>query len=387
MANKKRAIVLAGGGPAVGLSLGAMKRLDEEKDLNFDVWSCACIGAWVGVLWNQAEPGKNFEETDAFMRKVFRPDNYYSRFPMATVFAPNWADYIGSTMSFIADPRNYENLIVPEMIQDALMDLAKFAMSPTDWNMGNLNTVIFNSLMAPNPFIRFTTSMMYLSSLKGLAQIYYPNSMLLNEIKFQNLYQDDRPYLYHNAYDLTAQRLSLFSNNKKDQYQDITDASLCACSALPFIESPVEIENSIYCEGATVDTVNFEHLLENHPDLDEIWVSRILDVKQVRRPNNLLDALNNLVMLFAASVSADDVELFLYKVEEYKKAGKCKKSLKVLQLEVDHNIYYDWTYSNLDASINDGYKAAEKLLAAYHSGCGSHSELMAQKGPSLTAAA
>ena len=374
MGELKRAVVLAGGGPAVGLSLGALKRIHEESDIHFDVWSCACIGAWVGVLWNQAKPGEEFAATDAFMRKVFRPDTHYDRFPMATVFAPNWADYISAMTTFIADPRSYRNLILPDMIMEAMADFARFAATPSEWNIGNLNSVIFNDLIAPNPIARFVSSMMYKSTLQGLSQIYYPNNRLLNQIGFDALYAEDKPYLYHNAYNLTTQRLELFSNKKSDQYQNITDASLCACSALPYIEAPVEIESMIYCEGATVDTVNFEHLLQNHPDLDEVWVSRILDVKQVRRPNNLVDALNNLVMLFASAVSADDVTQFIEDVERKKAAGLVKKSLKVLQLEVDHSIYYDWTYSNLDASTEDGYRAADRLLTAYRTGLCSHSE-------------
>jgi len=263
MSELKRAIVFACGGPAVGLSLGALKRLHEEPDIRFDVWFCACIRAWVGVLWNQAKPGDEFAAMDGFMRRVSGPDA---------------------------------------------------------------------------------------------------------------LYADDKPFLYHNAYNPSGQALELFSNKKNDQYQDITAASLCACSALPYIEAPVEIENSIYCEGATVYTVNFERLLQNYPDLDEVWVSRILDVKQVRRPNKLVDAPNNLVMLFASTVSEDDVNLFIEEVGRKKAEGVVKKSLRVLQLEVDHNIYYDWTYSNLDAPTKDGYRAAERLLAAYRTGLWSHSE-------------
>ena len=48
----------------------------------------------------------------------------------------------------------------------------------------------------------------------------------------------------------------------------ISASSLCACSALPFIEGTVEIDGVTYCEGALVDTVNFESLLEEHPELE-----------------------------------------------------------------------------------------------------------------------
>ena len=73
MSELKRAIVLAGGDPAVGLSLGALRRLHEESNIRFDGWFCACIGAWVGLLWNQAKPGEEAQAVDGFMREVFRP--------------------------------------------------------------------------------------------------------------------------------------------------------------------------------------------------------------------------------------------------------------------------------------------------------------------------
>jgi predicted acylesterase/phospholipase RssA len=76
---------------------------------------------------------------------------------------------------------------------------------------------------------------------------------------------------------------------------------------LPYILSPVVINGTTYVEGATIDTVGFKDLLKNHPDLDEIWVCRILDTHQIRPHHNLVEALNNLVMLFASTTSEDDV--------------------------------------------------------------------------------
>ena len=38
----------------------------------------------------------------------------------------------------------------------------------------------------------------------------------------------------------------------------------------------MKIDGTTYVEGATVDTVGFWDLLQNHPDLDEVWVCRIL---------------------------------------------------------------------------------------------------------------
>lgn len=357
----KRAIALAGGGPAVGLSIGTLKRLYEEPDIRFDVWTLACIGAWLGIVWNQAEPGTEVDTSVDFFRGIFRPDQVYDKFPIASAFAPDFAASMQNTMSFVLDPTSYQNLVVPDAIMGAYEEILRFATDPRQWTNSNLNVLILNQFMAVNPWTRFMTSMMYKSKTKGLARIYYKDSALLKSIKFDKLYQPGKPVLYHNAYNLTDDRLELFSN-RNPKYDKITGQTLCACSALPYIEEPVVMDGKTYCEGATVDTVNFEDLMRNHPDLDEVWVSRILDIKQVRKAENLYDALNNLVMLFAATTSEDDVKLFKYHV------AKTNPNLKVIEIPVAFNIDYDWTYSNLDRSIVEGYDAADHVLAAYREG-------------------
>jgi hypothetical protein len=67
-------------------------------------------------------------------------------------------------------------------------------------------------------------------------------------------------------------------------------------------------------------------------------------------------------MLFAATTSEDDVKLFKYHV-----AAKYPK-LKVIEIPVAYNIDYDWKYSNLDRSMDEGYDAADRVLAAYREG-------------------
>lgn len=357
----KRAICLAGGGPAVGLSIGALERFHQEPDIRFDVWSLACIGAWLGIVWNAAETGQELEATNTFFRHHFRPDDVYDRFPIASGFAPDFEAMTENTLNFMLDSGSYKNLLVPEAIKEASEDLLAFSRDPGRWNKADFNSMVLNDILAVNPVSRFMTSLIYKSRTNGLSRIYYPDSAFLNQINFDNLYQPGRPVLYHNAYNLTDQRLELFSN-RDAKYQRISGETLCACSALPYIEEPVTMNGKVYCEGATVDTVNFEHLLSNHPDLDEVWVSRILDRKQIRRPENLYDALNNLVMLFAATTSEDDVKLFKYHLME---SGS---KLKVVEIPVNHHINYDWSWSNLDRSIADGRKAADQVLKAYRAG-------------------
>lgn len=357
----KRAIALAGGGPAVGLSIGSLKRLHEEADIKFDVWTLACIGAWLGIVWNQAEEGKELDTSIEFFRGIFRPDDVYDKFPIAAAFAPDWMSCVQNAVTFALDPKSYQNLVVPDAIMAAYEEIVRFASDPTQWTNSNFNTLILNQVLAVNPWTRFMTSLMYKSQTRGLSRIWYKDSALLAKIKFENLYKPGKPALYHNAYNLTKDKLELFAANDS-RYQRISGHTLCACSALPYIEEPVVIDGVTYCEGATVDTVNFEDLMRNHPDLDEVWVSRILDIKQVRKPDNLYDALNNLVMLFAATTSEDDVKLFKHHV------AKHYPHVKVIDIPVAYNVSYDWTYSNLDRSIVEGYEAADAVLRAYRQG-------------------
>ena len=148
----------------------------------------------------------------------------------------------------------------------------------------------------------------------------------------------------------------------------IDESTLCACSALPYIEETVKIKvpagESTYCEGASVHTVNFQSLLEEHGDLEEIWISRIVDLHQIRKPENLVDGLSNLCQLFAATVGEDDVKLFKYHVVDRGWKGK------VVEIHVPAHINFKWDHSNLGNSRTLGYLAAKQAIAAERKGQG-----------------
>jgi hypothetical protein len=249
---------------------------------------------------------------------------------------------------------------------------------------GDINGWILNQVMAPNPFVRNMMSMMYLSNVNGLSRINYPKSEFMKRINFERLKNADMPAIVHNAWNLDKRKLALFSNrplnvkNDKYRFDGAIDAStLCACSALPFIEGTVEIGRDTYCEGALVDTVNFDSLLEEHPDLEEIWVSRIVDTKQIQKPENLHDALANLCQLFAATVGEDDVRLFKYHIRCDKKSDAEKertKKLKVVEIHVPGHINFKWNHSNLDNGCKLGKVSAEQAIKAYdeHEKRGAH---------------
>lgn len=357
----KRAIALAGGGPAAGLHIGALEKFDKAG-IKFDVWALSCIGAWVGIVYNQCDPGKEVEQTRQFFHDyVFRDDVSYSRFPINSVFGADSAAITRALAAFVLDPNSYRNLWLPSHLMAAAQDTLAFLRDPSRWNEGDFNRWTLNSVLSVNPFVRYWTSVMYLSRINGLSRICYPDSNFMRSIKFERLFEKDKPFIFHNAWNINKGRLALFSNKpsfKPEDYKRITPTSLCACSALPYVEETVDIDGETYCEGALIDTVNFKRLIKDH-DLDEIWVSRIVSEKQVRPPNTLADALANLCMLFAATVGEDDIKLFRFHAEKEKWPGR------LIEIEVADQINFEWTHSNLEYGRKLGYHATERAIEKY----------------------
>lgn len=362
----KRAITLSGGGPAAGMSIGTLERLDAEPDLAFDVWSSSSIGAWTMVAYHSAPQGEGVDHTKSSMKEVFRPDDWYARFPIPTIFTPDWFEIMRNTVAFICDPQSYNDLVVPDQIWDAMEYVARFVTDPTKWTSGDFNHLMLNAVLAPNPVVRFWTSLIYKSGVNGLSSVYHPNNPLLEKLDFDQLYQSNAPEMYHNAYNLSRKRMEIFSNSHERlnrrmnrAYRPITAKSLVAGSALPYIEEPIDMDGETFCEGALLDTINFRQLLEDHPDLDEIWVSRLLDANQIDRPENLYEALNNLIMLFAVTTSENNVNLFKKYLREN------NHNVRVVDIPGSSQSTHDWTYSNLEDSIKVGYSLTDFVLARY----------------------
>jgi predicted acylesterase/phospholipase RssA len=364
----KRAICLGAGGPAAGLHIGVLEGL-RDRDIRFDqeedVWALSCIGAWVGIIYNQAKKGEEVQETYNFFRDVFRDDKSYKSFPTNTIFATDWAGNADAMMNFLLEPKNYRNAFLPREIMRSFVNTMSVMSRRKRWRKfseGDFNRWVLNDVLAVNPVVRFLTALAYKSEIDGLSRLYYPDSSFLKAIKFEVLKDPGKPFIYHNAWNLTKQKLQLFSNKPvaSRDYMKITAQSLCSCSALPFIEQTVEIDGQKYCEGALVDTVNFKNLLEDHPDLDEIWISRLLDADQIHPPKDLTDSLANLCELFAASLGEDDVKLFKIHVEQENKWHGT-----IVEIHVSRDINFHWSHKNLDHSRRVGYRAAIEAVKRY----------------------
>jgi predicted acylesterase/phospholipase RssA len=119
-----RAITLAGGGPAAGLHIGVLEGLQNaDPRIKFDVWALSCIGAWVGIIYNQWETGDKAEKTFQFFRNnIFRDDDSYSRFPINTVFGPDLGTNASALIKFLSAPDSYDKLFLGRKIADAFTE-------------------------------------------------------------------------------------------------------------------------------------------------------------------------------------------------------------------------------------------------------------------------
>jgi predicted acylesterase/phospholipase RssA len=366
---KQRAIALAGGGPAAGLHIGALAAL-EEAGIEFDVFSLSCVGAWVGIVYNtRPGPHRAVQTYDFFATHCFRDDASYAWFPVNRGFSSDLQTLLRAWMEFPFSPqRKWGDWILPQQIGAGLLNsLALWSRGrlPTDQE---LNNWLLNDVMAVNPATRFLISLIYQSQVNGLTKIYYDHSEVLEEVfRGRTLYEEGKPVIYHNAWRMAKGErkgdMQIFHNRPaQDQeggYMEISKRSLCACSALPFIEESVEINGDVYTEGALVDTVNFAHLLRDHPGLDEVWINRIVGEKQVKAPNNLCDSLGNLPMQFAAEVGENDIKLFRQHL--LNQTSMRPRVVEIPMLDTT-KVNFDWSHANLRQGFNEGKEAVNRLL-------------------------
>jgi hypothetical protein len=377
--NKKRAIALAGGGPAAGLHIGALAEL-EDAGIEFDVFALSCIGAWVGIVYNTrsrpnsaADLSRAEQTLEFFDKHCFRDDRSYEWFPINRGFATDSQALLQAWAKFPFSPTlDWSSLVLPPDIYKSLLNTTALFANPKRWTDQEFNYWLLNDVLAVNPFTRYLISMLYNSEINGLSKIYYENSPVLKEVfKGECLYGDDMPDVYHNAWRLPTEKepgkMQIFHNRGKtslvgeepDAYLRISPKSLCACSALPYIEESIFIEPHEYTEGALVDTVNFKNLLQDHPNLDEVWVNRIVDESQVKSPRSIAGAMANLPMQFAAEVGENDVKLFRQHL-----LNQSHMRPRVVEIPIDPqtHVTFEWKHSNLMQGFREGREAVKRLL-------------------------
>ncbi|MGB0507757.1 MAG: patatin-like phospholipase family protein [Pikeienuella sp.] len=359
----KRAITLGGGGPAAGLHLGALKAF-EEFDIEFDVWSLSCIGVWVGGQYLSYPKDEALAKTIEHFRKyIFVDDVTYDKWPIGAGFTPNLQSWAEAGMKFMTDPKSYQNLVSPAATAIAMERWQTFMSDPKYWQPAGFNQ-LFAATAAANPITRFLVSLMWLSPLTGLTGGSQPGPSLTPNTDVDALFNPGQPFVYHNAWNMRDDKIQLFSNQKNPDHgmMTLSSASMGAASALPYIIQPKVIDGIPYCEGALVRTVSFTDLLRDHPDLEEIWVIRIVDPAQVRPTQNMDDAMNNLTMLFAGALGEANVQNYQDEVQIH--FPELYDRITFIDVPVSHEVNFDWTHSNLDLGIQQGYKNTKESILA-----------------------
>src|SRR5947209_7242893 len=206
---------------------------------------------------------------------------------MNTIFAPDWASNAEAMWDFLLEPRNYKNALLPREIMKSFMHtisaLGRMSATRRRWrplndrefeevrefaefSEGDFNRWTLNHVLAVNPVVRFLTAMMYKSKIDGLSRLYYPDSKFLKNIKFDRLYEGDKPFICHNAWNLSKHDLVLFANqdvklfkyhitcgDDKDRYKHITIVEIPVFSGIKFEWSHSNLELGIKCGAAAAE--------------------------------------------------------------------------------------------------------------------------------------
>lgn len=383
-----RAVAFGGGGPAVGISVGFLKALQDFNDqkeqagqpqrrIDFDVWVAGCVGGWLTCLYHLA--GKDATRVEAQMKAFFRDDRMYEHFPAPMTFTPDIPEQIVAGLNFLVDPR-YRDPAMPihlaQSIAQCYQEMVQLFLTRGRWSYGDFCYLMLNAVMAPNPAARLLMSLLYKTPITGLNKLWFGpgRSGLLDQFDLEKLREPGVPPIYINSYNLERKRSDLYCNHPAQSpvpTGKLTMDALCASSALPYVFAPVEVDGELHCEGALLDSFCFEAVYRNHDHINEVWISQIVDHKQVRPPANLLDALNNLIMLYAGTTSRNDIETFVNYLnrEEYVQVRLNPQYeanyIECFQLPVPESTEYYWSYTNYENSVRASRNACAEYLRNY----------------------
>lgn len=357
----KRAIALSGGGPPVGLQVGALKALDE-CDIEFEVFTTDCIGSWTACIYNSHHKAKRFAKMKQFYNACFVPDDVFDGFSVPiNLFVTDYYSDLKLYWQKLFDYRTYQGLFLP---QRQIEYMTKY-LNPFNFPKTSLGfSLMFTAAMSLNPYARLMFKLYYQSPKTGRSWLLGPENhgedFVDQFIDFNKLMRIDS-LIYLNAFNLTQKKINLFVNRTDHPtYKPITLRALKANSSILGYLENVDIDDQQYCEGAVADTVNFNDLLVNHPDLNEVWVINILDYKEIKPPKNQLEAELLAVELPFATIARSDIKLFAFHLKE---TGLDKK-IKLIKIDLSYKeLDFFWRHSTLERGIQAGYEGA---LVAIH---------------------
>ncbi|MEO0914259.1 MAG: hypothetical protein AAFY59_14940, partial [Pseudomonadota bacterium] len=114
-------------------------------------------------------------------------------------------------MKYPFEPSSYTNLVAPIAIQQAGEALRTYMSDPKYWNP-HAGAQLFTAMAAAHPATRFLTSWIWKSEVKGMTGGAHKGPGLSSGLDVEALFAPDKPFFYHNAYNMTDDRIELFAN-------------------------------------------------------------------------------------------------------------------------------------------------------------------------------
>lgn len=359
----KRAIALSGGGPPVGLQVGALKALDENQ-IEFDVFATDCIGSWTACIYNSHQKAKRFKKMKEFYNACFVPDEIFEGFSVpANIFVTDYFKDFTIYWQKLFDPATYQGLFLPQHMYEYMLHY----LNPINYPKNSVDlSLMITKAMSLNPYSRLMFKLFYQSPKTGRSWLLGPENygedFVGRFIDFENL-MTIKSMIYVNAFNLTQKETNLFVNREDHvRYKPISLRALKANSSILGYMQNWDIDGEKYCEGAVADTVNFKDLLRNHPDLNEVWVINILDYKEIKPPKNQLEADLLAVELPFTTIAHDDIKLFDF----YLKEAGLNKKIKLIKINLSYKeLDFFWKQSTLEKGIQVGYNGAVATIKEY----------------------
>lgn len=335
------ALILGGGAPNATLMAGALVAF-IEAGVEFEIISTSGAGAIVGLLYAVPKQGTAIEMLKKLPGLGIADPIYqglpinYKVFNKPGVLADNWRNLLAAN-PFYQQVINQENPTPTQRLFSDWLQLVTATLCPT-----NL-TPLSSGLCAHVPFI--------------------------DEIVNFSALADITPQFYLNAYNLTQHEMACW--NKKE----ITHDHFLAALSFPFIYPPYQLDSDFFIEGASIDTLNFKRLFQDHPYIDTTVVFDVLGQSKILHPpKNLYDSWVQSIITPLTEIARDDLKLF---EALHNKDASGKPRTKLLRVNYEHYLTQhdyeselDWSYTNLDNMYEIGYKAGKEFTQNYASDLG-----------------
>ena len=123
------------------------------------MWALSCIGAWAGIIYNQAKDGKGLEATLRVLpQRVPARMSRSAAFQPTRYFHPDWFGYLDAMQDFLCEPQNYRNAFVPRKMMESFLHTPSGLRDRKNWrhfSEGDFNRWTLNHVLAVHPVSRF----------------------------------------------------------------------------------------------------------------------------------------------------------------------------------------------------------------------------------------